>query len=123
MTPIDAHRYATRKNIKILSGPGYIEGRRKEPYKGWGYHDTLKRVFKGPGDYRDFLRRNGLMECGDLSAPQYTAPRAPYWTDETIKMAIDHGIEIGSVLAEALKSGKLDFPDGTGESLDSEIGA
>ena len=111
MTPPEAHKYAERKNLKIISGPGYVEGQRKETYRGWGYHDTLQKTFKGPRDYRDYLRANGLIECGDLSSPQFTKPKPTYWTDETIKLAIGHGIEIGSVLAEALKKGELDFPE------------
>lgn len=111
MTAVEAHRYATRKFLKIVSGPGFQDGRRKERFTGWGYHDSLQRTFKGPNDYRTYLRANGLVECGDLSAPQFTEPDPPVWDDEMLKKASDLGIQIGSVLAEALKSGEVLFPE------------
>lgn len=111
MKPIEAHKYALRKMINIVSGPNYAEGKRQKSFDGFGWHSGLQRNFKGPRDYRDYLKANGIEEWGDCDPPKFTEESPPYWNDETLKKASSCGMEIGSVLAEALKSGKLKFPE------------
>lgn len=111
MTPIDALRYSQKKMIKILKGPNYSEGRQIKKFDGFGWHDTLKMSFKGPKHYREYLKANGIEEWGDSCPPVYDEKSPPLWNDEMIKKAVDAGIEVGSVLAAALKRGELDFPE------------
>lgn len=111
MTPIEAHRYAHRHKIDVVSGPNYVEGRKQRSFDGWGWHNSLNRFFKGPNDYRTFLRANGMEEWGDADCPQYKEVRPPIWTDETLRMCASHGLEIGSVMGEALKKGLIDWPE------------
>lgn len=114
MTPVEAHKYAYHHKCKILEGVGYQGGRRKKKFDGWGWHDGLLRTFRGPKDYRDFLRANNMYEAGGSEGPlQEENFDKPLWDEALIKKATDMGIEIGSVLAEALLKGELDFPDGT----------
>lgn len=111
MTPTDAIKYSKRKMIKILHGPNIEKGRQQKGFDGFGWHDTLKMSFRGPRHYRDYLKANGIEEWGNEMPPKYTEANPPLWTEETIRMAVSHGVEIGSVLAEALKSGELAFPE------------
>lgn len=112
MTPIEAHRYAHKHKIDIWQGPNYDDGRQKKRFDGFGWHDSLKRSFKGPNDYRTYLKANGLIEVGNEKCPILEEYEPPVWTEELIRKAVSvHGIEIGSVLAEALLSGELDWPE------------
>jgi hypothetical protein len=111
MTPIDALRYSERTGAKILKGPNYHKGRQIKKFDGFGWHDTLKMSFKGPKHYREYLKANNIEEWGDSCPPIYSEKSPPIWTDEMIKRAVDAGIEVGSVLAAALKRGELDFPE------------
>jgi hypothetical protein len=99
--------------IDILEGPNYQSGKPQRSFDGWGYHDSLKMVFKGPAHYREYLRANNLIEAGNEKAPLYKEYEPPIWNEELIRKAINvHGIEIGSVLAEALLSGETEWPEG-----------
>lgn len=111
MTPVEAIRYADKHKVDILSGPNFQNGKRQKGFDGFGWHDTLQMSFKGPRHYREHLKANGIEEWGNCDPPKYSEESPPVWDHEMIKKAIDHGIEIGSVLAEALLSGELDFPD------------
>lgn len=112
MTPTEAHKYANQHKVDILRGPGYTEGKREKSFDGWGWHDSLRMNFKGPGHYRQYLRENGLVEAGIGDKPSEHKYEPPVWTEDLIRRAVNvHGIEIGSVMAEALMSGELDFPD------------
>lgn len=112
MTPVEAHRYAFKKVIDIVSGPGYKSGRQEKSFDGWGWHDSLKMNFRGPSHYREYLKQNGLIEVGNERSPLYKEYEPPVWNEELIRKAINvHGINIGSVLAEALLSGEVAWPD------------
>lgn len=114
MNPLEAHKYSHRRKINILRGPGYIEGRREKSFDGWGWHDSLQRSFRGPKDYRDYLRANGLVEASVKDKPVEQQLDSPVWTEELVRKAINEfGIDIGSVMAEALISGEMDWPDGS----------
>lgn len=111
MTPIEAHKYSDKHKIDILEGPGYIQGRR-ERFTGWGWHDSLQRSFKGPKDYRDYLKAHDMVEAGINDCPTEDTFEPPVWTEELVRKAINvHGLEIGGVMAAALLSGELDFPE------------
>lgn len=111
MTPIDALRYSEKKGAAILKGPNYHKGKQIKKFDGFGWHDTLKMSFRGPKHYREYLKENGIEEWGDSYPPIYNEKSPPLWDDKLIKKAVDAGIEIGSVLAAALKKGELDFPE------------
>lgn len=111
MTPIEAHKYAHKKILKILKGPNYEAGRKRKTFDGWGWHDSLQMSFRGPKHYRAYLSAHGLEEWGDSEAPQYNEYEKPIWDDDMIRKAVGHGIEIGSVMAKALKSGEIGFPE------------
>ena len=111
MTPVEAHQYKERLKIDILHGPGWEKARRQKSFDGFGYHDGLRVTFRGPAHYRQYLKENNLVEAGLGDRPkeqEYTPPR---WDEDLIRLAIREGVEIGSVLAEALMSGELDFPE------------
>ncbi len=113
MTPPEAFRYSYTKKIKIIQGPNYQNGKQIKRFDGFGYHDGLQRSFKGPKDYRDYLKANGIEEWGSENPPVYSENNPPVWTEELIRKAInEHKIEIGSILAEALLSGEVQFPEG-----------
>jgi hypothetical protein len=113
MTPIEAHKYAHRKKIDITHGPNYIEGKKEKSFDGWGWHDGLLRSFKGPKDYRDYLKANGMVEAGIGDRPTEWKNNKPIWTEDLIRKANSYGMDIGGVLAEALLKGELDYPDGS----------
>ena len=112
MTPIEAHKYAHKHKIDIFHGPNYIEGKKEKSFDGFGWHSGLLRSFKGPKDYRDYLKANNMVEAGLNDCPIEGDFKKPLWDEELIWRAINvHKLEIGSVLAEALLSGKLDYPE------------
>ena len=112
MTPIEAHKYKHKLMIDILEGPNYVQGERGKKFDGFGWHDGLLRSFKGPKDYRDYLKANNMHEAGLNDCPQNREFEPPVWTEELISKAINyHKIEIGSVLAEALLKGEIDWPE------------
>jgi hypothetical protein len=122
MTPVEAHRYSIKKKIDIFHGPGYSEGKREKSFDGWGWHSGLLRSFKGPKDYRDYLKANNMVEAGLTDCPIYDEYEPPVWTEELIRRAINvHGVEIGGVMAEALLKGECDWPDGSSAGDDSEL--
>lgn len=114
MSPIEAHKYKERLKIDILHGPGYVQGKREKSFDGFGWHSGLLRSFKGPKDYRDYLREHNLVEAGLGDRPSEYVYKKPLWDENIIRKAISEGVEIGSVLAEALLSGELDFPEDAG---------
>lgn len=119
MTPIEAHKYAHRKKINITYGPNYVAGKREKSFDGWGWHDGLQRAFKGPKDYRDYLRANGLVEASINDRPMEEKYNKPVWTPDLIRrMNQEYNMGIEDRLAEALLSGELDYPDGANESYD-----
>ncbi len=106
MSPVEAHRYKEKHKIDILQGPGYIEGKREKSFDGFGWHSGLLR------DYRDYLREHNLVEAGLNDKPVERDFDKPVWDEDLIRKAVSvHGIEIGSVLAEALIKGELDWPE------------
>lgn len=111
MTPVEAHRYAHKKKINILHGPNYRGGKQERTFKGWGWHDGLLRSFKGPHDYRTYLKANNMIEAGNEGPLIEKEYEPPVWNEEMLRKAAGYGIEIGSVLAEALLSGELDWPE------------
>lgn len=112
MTPIEAHRYKERLKIDIIEGPNYVQGRREKSFDGFGWHDGLMRTFKGPKDYRDYLKEHDLVEAGLNDRPEDKEFTPPIWTEELIWKAINvHKLQIGSVMADALLSGSLDWPE------------
>jgi hypothetical protein len=111
MTPIEAHKYSHKLKIDILEGPNYRAGKKEKSFTGWGYHDSLNMVFRGPGHYREYLRENGMEEWGDSDFPQYKESSPPLWDDVLIKKAVDLGIYMPGRLVEALKSGEIDYPE------------
>ena len=114
MNPIEAHKYAHKHMIDIWEGPNYIAGRKAKTFDGFGWHDGLLRSFKGPKDYRDYLKANNLVEAGLNDCPVDKDFKPPVWSEELIRKAINvHGLEIGSVMAEALLDGSLKWPDGS----------
>jgi hypothetical protein len=124
MTPVEAHKYAHRHKVEIWEGPNYSEGKPRERFTGWGYHYGLRMVFRGPAHYREYLKANNLIEAGNEKAPLWEEPVKPIWTERLIRKAInEYGMDIGSVMAEALLSGELDFPEGpVSESTDEGPG-
>ena len=119
MTPPEAHRYANRKSLRILQGPNYDGGKKKEDFSGWGWHPTLQMHFRGPRHFAEYLKENNLVIAGQLEPPKYKEYTPPIWTEDLIRRAINvHGIQIGSVMAEALLSGKLEFPEEPGSGID-----
>ena len=113
MTPLEGNRYAHKHKLDIFQGPNYVEGRKEKAWDGWGWHSSLQMSFKGPKHYRDYLRANNMEEWGNEDSPQHKEFRKPVWDEALIRKAInEHGIPIGSVLAEALISGEIDYPEG-----------
>lgn len=110
MTPIDAHKYAHKKKIKIIEGVNYSGGRQKKSFDGWGYHESLKKVFRGPKDYKAYLKKNGIEEWGNENPPKYTEESPPVWDDAMLKRCWELGIEVSSREADALKKGLVKFP-------------
>lgn len=112
MTPIEAHKYKERLKIDIWQGPGYEKGKREKSFDGFGWHDSLRMHFKGPRHYREYLKEHNMHEASIDDRPTGQDYEPPIWTEELIRKAInEYKIEIGSVLAEALLSGELDWPD------------
>jgi hypothetical protein len=112
MTAIEAHKYAHKHKIDIFHGPNYIEGKKEKSFDGFGYHNGLMRTFKGPKDYRDYLKANGMVEAGLNDKPVEEEFKKPLWDEELIRKAINvHKLNIGSVMAEALLSGEIDYPE------------
>ena len=111
MSPLDAHKYANRKKINIFHGPGWEKAKREKSFDGWGMHDSLRVVFRGPAHYRAYLKEHNLVEAGLGDRPKEHEYKPPRWDEDLIRLAIREGVEIGSVLAEALLKGELDFPE------------
>lgn len=116
MTPVEAHKYKERLKIDILHGPGYVQGKREKSFDGFGWHDSLQMSFKGPNHYRSYLKEHGMVEASVNDRPTEGKYQKPLWDEEMIRKCINvYKIDIGSVLAEALMSGELDYPeDGVG---------
>lgn len=112
MTPIDAHRYADKHKIDIWHGPGYIKAKKEKEFDGFGWHDSLQMSFKGPRHYREYLKQNGMVEASVNDKPVEQVAKKPIWDEALIRKCVnEYKIEIGSVLAEALLSGELDYPE------------
>lgn len=111
MNPVEAHQYKERLKIDILQGPGWEKARRQKSFDGFGFHDGLRMSFRGPAHYRQYLKENNLVEAGLGDRPKEQEYKPPRWDEDLIRLAIHEGVEIGSVLAEALLKGELDFPE------------
>ena len=107
MTPEEAHRYSHKRKLKILKGPNYSNGRQRIAFNGFGWHDSLKMNFRGPKHYRAHLKEKGLEEWGNEQPPLNDNGRGNYWTDETIRKAVQNGFEIDGELAKAMLSGEV----------------
>lgn len=114
MTPIEAHKYADKKKIDIFHGPGYVKASREKAFDGFGWHDGLRMNFKGPGHYRSYLKEHGLVEASLGDRPKEHKYEKPLWDEDLIRKCNQMGMEIGSILAEALLSGELDYPEDAG---------
>lgn len=112
MTPIEAHKYAHKHKIDIWHGPNYIQGKKEKDFDGFGFHSGLLRTFKGPKDYRDYLREHNMVEASVNDCPMESKYVKPLWDEDLIRKANSYGMDIGSVLAEALLTGELDYPEG-----------
>jgi hypothetical protein len=112
MSPIEAHKYAHRKMIDIFQGPGYVKAKREKAFDGFGFHDSLQMNFKGPAHYRQYLKENNMHEASVNDKPMEEKYTKPIWDEDLIRKANSYGLDIGSVLAEALLSGELDYPEG-----------
>lgn len=112
MTPVEAMKYANRLKIDIWQGPGYLKGETTKLFDGWGWHSGLLMSFRGPNHYRSYLKENNMHEASANDCLQESKFEPPVWTEDLIRKAInEYGIHIGSVMAEALLSGELDFPE------------
>lgn len=111
MTPIEAHKYAHKLKIDILEGPGFIKGKREKSFDGWGWHDSLLMSFRGPAHYRAYLREHNMVEASVNDKPMEEKYDKPIWDEDLIRKANSYGLDIGSVLAEALLKGELDYPE------------
>lgn len=112
MTPVEAHKYKEKLKIDIFQGPGYQQARREKSFDGFGWHSSLQMSFKGPRHYREYLKEHGLVEAGLGDRPTEHEYKPPRWTEDLIREMVQvHGMEIGSVLAQALLSGELDYPE------------
>ena len=111
MTPVEAHQYKERLKIDILQGPGWEKARRQKSFDGFGFHDGLRMTFKGPAHYRQYLKENNLHEAGLGDRPTEHEYKPPRWDEDLIRQMVQNGMEIGSVLAEALLNGELDYPE------------
>lgn len=112
MSPIEAHKFAHKHKLTILRGPNYIKGKKEKEFDGWGWHSSLQRSFKGPADYRQYLKANNMHEVDIGDRPCEGKYEPPVWNEDLIRKAInEYKIPIGSVMAEALLSGELDFPE------------
>lgn len=112
MTPIEAHQYANRLKIDIFHGPNYVAAKREKSFDGYGWHDSLMMNFRGPAHYRQYLKENNMHEASVNDRPMEEKYNKPLWDEDLIRKANGHGMDIGSVLAEALLSGDLDYPEG-----------
>lgn len=111
MNPVEAHRYKERLKIDIFEGPGYQAQKRQKAFDGFGWHDSLRVNFRGPAHYRTYLKENNLHEAGLGDRPTEHEYKPPRWDEDLIRQMVQNGMEIGSVLAEALLSGELDYPE------------
>lgn len=112
MTPIDAHKYANKHKIDIFNGPGYIKAKKEKDWDGFGFHSGLQMSFKGPRHYREYLKEHGMVEASVNDKPTEGKYQKPIWDEALIRRCInEYKIDIGSVLAEALLSGELDYPE------------
>jgi len=82
-----------------------ISKQRKE-FDGFGWHDGLNMSFKGPKDYKAYLKRENLIEAGNEAPPQYKDPEVNLIDDQLLADAAKAGIKVSGQEAEALKSGK-----------------
>lgn len=111
MTPVEAMKYSYNHKTKILHGPNIENHKPVERYIGWGWCHELGMNFKGPAEYKAYLKANKIEIWDQENPPQFTEESPPVWTEELIRKTVqEHKVEIGSVLAEALLSGELDFP-------------
>ena len=120
MSPIEAHKYAYRKMIDIFQGPNYVKAKREKSFDGFGFHDSLQMTFRGPAHYRQYLKENNMHEASVNDKPMEEKYNKPIWDEDLIRKANSYGLDIGSVLAEALLSGELDYPEGNCDMTESE---
>jgi hypothetical protein len=111
MTPIEAHKYAHKHKIDIKHGPNYIEGKKEKSFDGFGWHDSLMMNFRGPAHYREYLKEHNMVEASVNDCPMESKYVKPVWDEDLIRKANSYGMDIGSVLAEALLNGELDYPE------------
>jgi hypothetical protein len=111
MTPVEAHKYKEKLKIDIVHGPGWVKAQREKAFDGWGMHDSLRVVFRGPAHYREYLKEHGMVEASLGDRPSESKYIKPIWDEDLIRKANSYGMDIGSVLAEALMSGELDYPE------------
>jgi len=115
MTPTEAHKYTHKHKIDIWEGPGYIERKKEKSFDGFGWHDSLLMSFRGPAHYRAYLKEHNMVEVDANDCPVEQKYNKPIWDEELIRKCINqYGIQIDSILAEALMRGELDYPDQAG---------
>lgn len=73
-----------------------------------GFQRNIRKYCRTYTEYKQELKRMGLIEIGYEELPEDDGPQIHYWTPDIVKKVIQHGVQLSGREIEALEAGKLD---------------
>lgn len=73
-----------------------------------GFQRNIRKVCHTYSQYKEELKKMGLIELGYEDLPESEDGKTNYWTDDVLKNVVDSGVYLSGREAQALKEGKID---------------
>lgn len=81
---------------------------KKDSFKS-GWNPALNMNITDKGHYKRVLKEKNLIECGNEKPPKQEPTKKPtYFTDKSIKDAVQEGADLSGQEIKALKNGSFD---------------